>query len=288
MNRTTSSGPRRGKSVGIGGCAKVKELREIPPEPEYCRAMRCSGWMKRWVATLVLVAGCWTGSPAPQEPAVKPVAATLQVGVERISDRDWTGDGQMLEGGVPLRFIHLPAVSVDGAVIAVAEERNGWGAVPIPGIRLIDRRGRTLRWLPLGGVEPAVTTAIRDANAALAEHRWLPLVMPEAQTTELSAVSVETTLVLDHHRVIYRQRDEGDYWLPPSIIRVIDRQGATILTRTDTESAWSASPPCSLPAFQLVGANDSVGVVLFTTGLGLGSHNCDGVEQRPSWHVLAY
>jgi hypothetical protein len=41
-------------------------------------------------------------------------------------------------------------------------------------------------------------------------------------------------------------------------------------------------------SFQFVGACASPGVLLFMTGLGMGGHNCDGVEQPPTWHVLTF
>lgn len=250
------------------------------------------------VAVLAVVAGCWGSVPAPANAPVVEVAApparprTIVPSVRVMSDAEWraceTCDDQELEGGVPLRYAHLPAVTVDGSVIAVIEERDGWGAVPVPGIRLIDRTGATLEWLRLDGTGDAAEANVAEANVALARRRWLALAVPKVSQRQLSDTEVETTLALERFDVVYRRRDEGNFWLPPSSIRVSDRAGRVVLERTDTERAWLAPPRCNLPRFELVGASGAARTVVFRTWLGLGSHRCDGIEQRPTWHVLAW
>lgn len=213
--------------------------------------------------------------------------------VELVSQAEWDAcaecDGQQLEGGRPLRFANFPAVSDDGALIAVVEDRDGWGHVPSPGVRLLDRRGATARWLPVDGEGIDATTAIPAANAELAKHAWAPLVAPPPTVREIDDTESETTLAFDGYTVRFHQRSDGDVWLPPSEIHVTETSsGKLLVERRDTETAWSKPPACNLPHFDFVGANGKHGIVLFTTDLGMGGHNCDGVLQRPSWHVLAF
>ncbi len=196
-------------------------------------------------------------------------------------------DGQCLEGGLPLRYRDLPAVSRDGQWIAVIEERDGWGHVR-PGIRVLDRRGRSKTWLPLHGTGATARKRVESANRALARRTWVALAAPAPSHRELSDELVETTLTLTGATVVYRRRSDGNVWLPPSSIRVTGADGHAIVERTDTERAWSAPPRCNLPRFELVGASASAGIVLFATRLGLGGHDCDGVLQPPSWHVLSF
>ena len=246
-------------------------------------------------AVLVALTGCWSGSaPAPESPAapVAKVAGTVVPSVRMMTPAEWeaceTCDEQSLEGGAPLRYKNLPAVSTDGTLIAVVEERDGWGHVPVPGIRLIDRTGATVKRLSVGGDRVAAEPLVAQANGELAEHTWLPLALPEMDQRELSDTESATEMFVGDFSVTYRRRNDGDVWLPPSVITVAAKGGAKIVERTDTETAWHNPPSCNLPSFGPVGANATARVVLFTTGLGMGGHNCDGVEQLPSWHVLAF
>ena len=197
-------------------------------------------------------------------------------------------DEQSLEGGAPLRFANLPAVSVDGELIAVVEERDGWGHVPVPGVRLLARDGTTVTWLPIAGTDAQATAAADAVNRELARHTWTRLALPTPTTRALPDDGLETELTFGPYAAHYWQRHDGDTRLPPAEIRVVDGAGHVVAERRDTERAWSAPPACNLPAFQLVGVSATARVMLFTTGLGMGGHNCDGVEQRPRWHVLAF
>ncbi|MEO7094520.1 MAG: hypothetical protein ABI175_14790 [Polyangiales bacterium] len=264
------------------------------------------------IAGLALVlAGCFhdaasgTAAPSPPAPGKTSVARTADPAVAIISSAEWEAceaaaspvldngidhelycDGQGLEGGTPLRYRNLPAISADGSVLAVVEERDGWGHVD-PGIRLIDREGHSVMWLPLDGTGAAVTAAVARANAELRERAWVPLDRPAVTNRTLADARSETTLTLGSYTAVYERRDDGNFWLPPSRITVT-ANGRSLVSRTDTESAWLAQPRCNLPAFELVGASASPGVILFRTGLGMGGHNCDGVKQPPTWHVLAF
>lgn len=260
--------------------------------------------MPRTFIALSLLVGCWRAQPGPPQaqPAVPPAPAARGVvpAVELVSAAEWeacasTGgeldgvfcDVQSLEGGVPLRYRRFPAIARDGSVLAVVEERDGWGHVD-PGVRLIDRDGRTVQWLPLAGTGDAARAAVERANTTLAARDWVELVHPPKQEQLLADDLAETTIAFGGFTAVYRRRDEGNWWLPPSEIRVRDPRGHVVAERTDTERSWAAQPACNLPSFQFVGASASPGVLLFMTGLGMGGHNCDGVEQPPIWHVLAF
>ena len=251
----------------------------------------------------LLLAGCWQTEPSrPTAPPVAKARATRVTPVVELVREDerraceaagteleggLACDGQSLEGGAPLRYRRFPAIARDGSVLAVVEERDGWGHVR-PGVRLIDRDGRTVEWLALGGTGDAVRVAIVRANAALASRDWVVLEEPAQQGRELADDLSETTLAFAGFTATYRRRNDGNTWLPPSQIRVVDARGRVVAERTDTERAWAASPACNMPRFELVGASASPGVLLFRTGLGMGGHNCDGVVQPPAWHVLTF
>jgi hypothetical protein len=264
------------------------------------------------LALALAIAGCFRGGPtdtasmSPTTPAKPVTARTAIPSVDVISSTEWEAcaassqpvldngidhqldcDGQVLEGGTPLRYRQLPAVAADGTVLAVVEERDGWGHVE-PGIRLIDREGHSVSWLPLDGTGAAATAAVARANTVLRERAWVPLARPEVEERLLSDEHSESTISVGTFTAVYERRNDGDTWLPPSVITVTDARGRKVVSRTDTERTWLASPRCNLPRFELVGASASPGVILFRTGLGMGGHNCDGVKQPPAWHVLAF
>lgn len=250
----------------------------------------------RWWLSIVVLSGCWSGSQpsAPPAPATSRASTTAQPvvpSVEVIGQAEWEAcadcDEQSLEGGAPLRFANLPAVTLEGDLIAVVEERDGWGHVPVPGVRILGRDGMTITWLPIAGTGAQAATAAGAVNRELARHTWTRIMRPAPTTRALPADGLETEVTFGPYTAHYRQRHDGDTLLPPAEIRVVDGAGHVIAERRDTEHAWSAPPTCNLPAFQLVGVSATARVMLFTTGLGMGGHNCDGVEQRPSWHVLA-
>lgn len=253
----------------------------------------------------LLLAGCWGSASSPAETTPANTAAPTKGGVvptvELVSEQEWEKcqeegrelapgfycDGQILEGGVPLRYAKFPAVSTDGKVIAVVEERDGWGHVK-PGVRLLDRDGRTVQWFSFEGAREVARGAVERANKELATRAWVPLTKPEVSSKELADDLAETALAFGDYTAVYKRRNDGDYWLPPSEIRVTDTQGRVVAERTDTERAWAAGNACNLPAFELVGTSAKPGVILFKTGLGMGGHNCDGVLQPPHWHVFTF
>ncbi|MDX2094210.1 MAG: hypothetical protein SFX73_40640 [Kofleriaceae bacterium] len=257
------------------------------------------------LATL-LFAGCWGSASSSTQTAPANTAPPMKGGVvptvELVSEQEWETcqeegrelapgfycDGQILEGGVPLRYAQFPAVSTDGSVIAVVEERDGWGHVK-PGVRLLDRGGRTVQWFSLEGERAVAKGAVERTNKELATRTWVPLRTPAVSSKELTPdVLAETALAFGDYTAVYKRRNDGNVWLPPSEIRVTDARGQVIAERTDTERAWAAENACNMPAFELVGASAKPGVILFKTGLGMGGHNCDGVLQPPHWHVFTF
>lgn len=250
----------------------------------------------------LLLAACSSKVPRSQTP---PATGSASPGVvptvELVSEKEWEAcqeqqgslgpdfycDDQMLEGGVPLRYSRFPAVARDGSLVAVIEERDGWGHVK-PGVRLLDREGRTVKWFSLEGTGDDAQAAVERANAELATRDWVPLTRPELDHKELSVDLGETKIAFGAYTAVYKRRNEGNYWLPPSELRVTDARGRVVVERKDTERAWHAQNACNLPAFELVGASAKPSVILFRTGLGMGGHDCDGIVQPPHWHVLAF
>lgn len=263
----------------------------------------------RLALSSLLLAGCWSGAPSSQTPPATATATATATAaspgvvptVELVSEKEWAAcqeqqgslgpgfycDDQLLEGGVPLRYANFPAVARDGSLVAVIEERDGWGHVK-PGVRLLDREGRTVTWFSLEGTGDVAKAAVERANAELATRDWVPLTKPELNHKELSDELSETELAFGDYTAVYTRRNEGNYWLPPSGIRVTDARARAVVERTDTERAWAAQNACNLPSFELVGVSARPGVILFMTGLGMGGHDCDGILQPPHWHVLAF
>jgi len=262
---------------------------------------------------LLALAGCYRDAPAPGAPAnIAPTPTAVRAdavvpSVAVVSEAEWEAceasdkptidlglggepfycEGQSLEGGAPLRYHQLPAVTTDGSLIAVVEERDGWGHVS-PGIRFLDREGKSVSWFPLDGTRATVDSKVAKANAALREHAWIPLSRPLPTQVPIDPDHVRATLTIGTYTATYERTNQGDYWLPPSRITVRDAQGRELVSRTDTERAWLSLPRCNLPHFVFFAANASPGVLLFKTELGMGGHNCDGVEQPPAWHVLTF
>ena len=253
----------------------------------------------------LLLAGCWNSTPSsPQTPPAEATASAspgVVPTVELVSEKEWEAcqeqqgslrpdfycEDQMLEGGAPLRYAKFPAVARDGSLIAIVEERDGWGHVK-PGIRLLDREGGTVKWFSIEGAGAVAKAGVKRANAELAPPAWVARPKPELNHKELSDDLIETEIAFGDYRAVYKRRNEGNYWLPPSHIRVTDARGRVVVERKDTERAWDAQNACNLPSFELVGASAKPGVILFMTGLGMGGHDCDGVLQPPHWHVLAF
>jgi hypothetical protein len=254
----------------------------------------------------LLFAGCWGSASSPGQTSPANTAGAAVKGgvvptVELVSEQEWEKcqdeggelapgvycDGQILEGGVPLRYAKFPAVSSDGSVLAVVEERDGWGHVK-PGVRLLGRDGRTVQWFSLEGGRDVVKGAVERVNKELATRSWVPLGKPEVSQKDLADDLTETALAFGDYTAVYTRRNDGNEWLPPSEIRITDPLGRVVAERKDTERAWAASNACNMPRFELVGTSAKPGVLLFMTGLGMGGHNCDGVLQPPHWHVLSF
>ena len=140
------------------------------------------------------------------------------------------------------------------------------------------------------GQKGEVVTPAQEIDRVLPDptRDWVPLTRPEPNHKELSDELSETAIAFGAYTAVYQRRNEGNYWLPPSELRVTDARGRVVVERKDTERVWHAQNACNLPAFELVGASAKPGVILFRTGLGMGGHDCDGIVQPPHWHVLAF
>jgi len=262
----------------------------------------------RAVLIAMLMTSCWQGAPpaapiAPTAPAVT-VTPGPQPHVRLASlfhgDHADDFDNQSFEGWPEYAYANLPAISADGSLVAVVEERDGWGHRPVPGIRILAVRGGTHAWFPLvppgkrpdsqadeAALHSTFVSLVSAANRELAKRRWLPLETPPVATVDELATDRVVTWPIGTHRLVSHKanRDEPQ---PPTRIAVLDRTGAEVVTISDTATRWSLPATCNLTSWKLVGVRDAPGIALFQLELGMGGHNCDGVVQPHDWRLVAF
>ena len=269
----------------------------------------------RAVMIAILTTGCYQAAPATSPPAIAPVApAAAAPGPQprvRLASLFWGDDGspaaldnESLEGWPAYAYTNLPAVSADGSLIAVVEERDGDGHRPVPGIRILSARGGTHAWFPLvppapkpgsPGEEAEMLTTFKAlvdaANRELGARTWIPLRRPPAAKVSEAGRDRTVTWDIGRHTLVHELADYDearDWGQPPTRIVVLDATGAEVLALPETRTSWDVGGGCNFRSWSLVGVREEPGIALYQLELGMGGHDCDGVVQPHDWRVVAF
>ncbi len=163
----------------------------------------------------------------------------------------WTCDEQECEGWPVYAYEYLPAVSDDGELVAIVEERDGWRHTAQPGVRIVSvRTHATVQFFPL-------TIGARDMTT-------MPTVERRKGEFEALVAAANDGLSKTPFRALYPASNE--------------------LARGDTRD-WDPESGCSTRAFQLVGVRPELRLAVFVATISSTSHNCDGVPEKQPWPV---
>lgn len=237
----------------------------------------------------------------------------------RVRATKWVCEEQQCEGWPTFAYDYLPAVTKDGATLAVVEERDGWGHVPDPGVRFLDAtKATSVAFHPLARGERDITsyaafakrkTELEDlvakANEALDARSWvtlLPVKDPPTFVdrgkgwekldgavddckscrfrTDWSVAAVTVSLI--------SKAFAGGVAAPGALERAsVTVDGRTVKTVTDMTS-WRAKKGCAERILQLVGIRRDPNVAAFLETSGSTTHACDGKREPQEYRVLRW
>lgn len=214
-------------------------------------------------------------------------------------------------------YDYLPAVRADGALVAVVEERDGWGHTKTPGVRFVATSdGSTAAFHPLvTGANDMRTYAVVNArraefsalvdaaNAGLDAQAWWPLLPPGEPTIELDegkgfrkaalAEGCESCRVRVRWSVtgvvvtLTGRRFQG-FGIPPA-----DAELATVAVDGKEvarvrAAAWPRAASCSTTVLTPVGVRREARTAVFTETAVETTHACDGVAEPRVWHPVRW
>ncbi len=219
----------------------------------------------------------------------------------KVSIKKLFPDDQGHEGWPDYEYAGLPAVTEDGAKVAVVEERDGWGHTKTPGVRILDATGKSVGWFPvtpagmpapksevvMKQAEKALNDLLKKANDELAKGKWLPL-RTGPVTTKSDAKGFVATMQVGviAVRMSFPSQDDYDGRVPPTEISL--RNTKTMLMTAVDSSGWLSTAKCATPSFSVVGLNEKAKVVVFHQHIGATTHACDGVAVPHDWRVAKF
>jgi hypothetical protein len=297
--RSASSAPDAPIADGaaVSASANASAMGSVAPLASGSASVRVS-------AAIVASASSSTSVAAPR---VRP-----QVRVQQ-----WLCESQMCEGWPTYAYDYLPAASADGDVVAVVEERDGWGHTRTPGVRFVaTSSGASAAFHPLvtgtnDVTSYAVVTARRTefaalvdaANTALDARAWWPLLPPGEPAIELDqgngfreasgadgceACRVRVRWSVAGIVVTLTGRKFIGSGIPPN-----DADLATVAVdgkevARARAGAWPKAPSCSTTVLEPIGVRREARVVVFTETRVLTTHFCDGIEEPRVWHSMRW
>lgn len=232
-----------------------------------------------------------SASPAPADEtesaaemsAARPQAASPRKDVPAIRIVAATCEAQECERGQVLAYDNLPAIDATGDLVALIEERDGWGHVAQVGVHLVSERGAVAFW-------PTATSGpqgVADANADLARRAMRPL-LPFAESTSATLADGKRSVSFVQGDVRVTVLDPRDN--EPDAIRfellVVTQNGREVARRTGASLPDQAG--CSSRKMVLEGARGDVRALALTYTNGTTSHACDGVAEPQVHHVVRW
>lgn len=239
--------------------------------------------------------------------------------------KKWVCDEQACEGWSSFAYDYLPAVTTDGAIAAVVEERDGWGHVPDPGVRFVDTRdGTSLELHALAQGKRDITTyeafakrkseleaIVAKANAALDAKRWVTLLpagdpltfmLQEGRWVKIDAEDGKCVACTFESRwtvagvtvaLVTSSPSFGDGVAPKSVKGAkITVDGKVVLEKKIEGGAsgplWPVKTGCSERKLVLLGVRRDPNVVLLRETNGTTSHACDGKREPQEVRALRW
>lgn len=191
-------------------------------------------------------------SPAPSAiPDASRGVQPRRVAAPAVRPVRWTCEEQECEGWPVYAYEYLPAVSDDGELVAIVEERDGWRHTRQPGVRIVSVRTRaTVQFFPL-------TTGERDMTT-------MATVMRRKGEFEALVAAANNGLSKLPFRALYPAANE--------------------VARGDTHD-WDPESGCSTRTFELAGVRPELHLAVFVATISSTSHSCDGVPEKQPWPV---
>ena len=259
-------------------------------------------------------------SPAAVEDAAPPGNVKPHVRAKK-----WVCTEQECERWSSFAYDHLPAVTTDGAIAAVVEERDGWGHVPDPGVRFVDTRdGASLEFHALAQGKRDLGTyeafakrkselegIVAKVNAALDAKRWVTLLpagdpltfmLQEGRWVKIDAEDINCVACTFESRwtasgvtvaLVTSSPSFGDGVAPKSVKGVkITVDGKVVLEKKTNGGAsgplWPVKAGCSERKLVLLGVRRDPNVALLRETNGATSHACDGKREPQEVRALRW
>lgn len=203
---------------------------------------------------------------------------------------DETYDDRANESWPAVEYTGLPAVSADGAFVAVVEERDGWGHVVAFGVRVLDvASSATGAWIPLNASTkaPRGAPALKRAVPAMQQRAKMAAGFFTTQPWELlvggdTAPSEDGSWRVEGARIVVTSTDAGQ----PKRLVITDATTNDALADMDVSSWSRANVRCAGTTVELVGVSRPRRVAVFRQGVGPTTHACDGVVVPMAYRVV--
>lgn len=239
--------------------------------------------------------------------------------------KKWVCTEQECEGWSSFAYDSLPAVTTDGAIAAVVEERDGWGHVPDPGVRFVDTRdGASLEFHALAqGKRDLVTYQafaarkselegiVAKANAALDAKRWVTLLpagdpltfmLQQGRWVKIDAEDINCVACTFESRwtvsgitvaLVTSAPSFGGGVEPKTVKGVKITVDGRVVVEKKTEGGargplWPVKAGCSERKLVLLGARRDPNVALLRETHGATTHACDGKREPQEVRALRW
>lgn len=241
----------------------------------------------------------------------------------QVRPKKWVCDDQACEGWSSFAYDFLPAVTTDGAIAAVVEERDGWGHVPDPGVRFVETKdGASLEFHALAQGKRDLGTyeafakrkselegIVAKANAALDGKSWVTLLpagdpltfmQRDGGWTKIDGEDGKCVSCTFESRwtasgitlaLVTSQPSFGD-GVDPHRVRgaKVTVDGKVVLEKKVDVSAtlWPVKKGCSDRKLVLLGMRRDPNVAVLRETHGATTHACDGKREPQEVRVLRW
>lgn len=298
--------------VGVGtACTPASPTPPPPPEAPSAPAVSASASATPPAPSATQTSADDAGSDAASTAdTANPDAGRRLPNAPLVRATKWVCDEQECEAKPTIAYDYLPAVTTDRATVAVVEERDGWGHVPHPGVRLLHENGRTELLRTVTGASTSTfaefqakraahEAAVADTNRALAARTFVPLLPMTAKDTQtFSGGRWGTTgTPKDKTRkawaaggvvlyVVYKN-GEGASNDGTSFEEIVVEQDGKEVKRARGQT-FGDKPGCSARKLVVTGVRPDLKVLAFGFTNGMTGHNCDGTAEPQVHHVVRW